>query len=152
MRLLHVLLLSTVVLLGHSNTSSAVTDVKMSGTTPFNLRGNSLLESVDRYITKRSLRQKTKAIDDDNAPNQDPYEERTIIDLETVSSTTLKVLMSTNFTQKRTFKYLDNQNITAWQAYVRLGGPDKLIRDSTREKFWKAYGNYLQAKYPDVAR
>ncbi|POM60169.1 Secreted RxLR effector peptide protein [Phytophthora palmivora] len=121
----------------------------MSDSVP-SLRGNSAIESANRDIAVRSLRE-SKSLGGDNYAAS--LEERGYftnwfgfkIDLQTISDKNLAKILNNEDAKLKAFKYLKRRDVNALAAYSRLGGPN-LADDGVRMKFWKEYGPWYDSR------
>ncbi|OWZ03966.1 RxLR effector protein [Phytophthora megakarya] len=150
MHLFHrTIFVASIVLIGSIYTTSAAMDVEKSNVMLSNpsLRAQTLIETTNRDIGERSLRQKKKTLRDDHAS----IEERgwlsnllgNKLNLSTISDEAIAKIMANPEAKEKAFHYLDRRSVDAQKAYVRLGGPNI---SSTKEKFWKAYGPYYDKR------
>ncbi|OWY98185.1 RxLR effector protein [Phytophthora megakarya] len=141
--------IANIALIGSICTTSAAMDVEKSNVMPSNpsLRAQTLIETTNRDIVERSLRQKKKTLGDDHASTEERgwftnrfgYK----LDLSTISDEAIAKIMANPEAKEKAFHYLNRRDVNAQKAYVRLGGPNM---SSTKKNFWDEYGPYFDSR------
>ncbi|OWZ06089.1 RxLR effector protein [Phytophthora megakarya] len=144
-----VIFIACIALTGSVGFTSAVMGVEMSNVMPSNpsLRDHTLVETTNRDIGERSLRQKKKTLGDDHASTEERgwftnrfgYK----LDLTTISDEAIAKIMANPEAKEKAFHYLNRRDVNAQKAYVRLGGP-KISK--TKKEFWEEYGPYYDSR------
>ncbi|OWZ09674.1 RxLR effector protein [Phytophthora megakarya] len=143
------ILVASIALLGNIDTTSGAMDVEQSNVIPSNpsLRVHTLVGTTNQDGAKRTLRQKMEALGEDHALHEERGWLSKLLgyklNLNTISDEGIATIMENPEAKAKAFQYLHKKKVDSQMVYVRLGGPNI---SSTKEKFWKAYGPYYDAR------